>query len=61
MEQFLFYDGHGDYTRSYERPDDDFDYADYSTDHMDNNYRSGERKRRRTQKEIIDDILKRWD
>ena len=25
-------DGHGDYNRSYERSDDDFDYADYSTE-----------------------------
>lgn len=61
MEQFLFDDGHGDYNRSYERPYDDFDYADYSTDHRDNNYRSGEKKRRKTKKEIIDDILKRGD
>ena len=31
---FYFDDGHGDYNRSYERNDDDFDYADYSTDHL---------------------------
>ena len=42
-------DGHGDYNRSYERSDDDFDYADY------------EKKRRKTNKEIIEDMLKRWD
>lgn len=54
-------DGHGDYNRSYERSDDDFDYADYSTDHRDNNFRNYEKKRRKTKKEIIDDLLKRWD
>jgi hypothetical protein len=31
-------DGHGDYNRSYEQNDDNFDYADYSTDHKDNNF-----------------------
>lgn len=54
-------DGHGDYNRSYERSDDDFDYADYSTDHRDNNFRNYEKKRRKTNKEIIEDMLKRWD
>lgn len=54
-------DGHGDYNRSYERSDDDFDYADYSTDHRDNNFRNFEKKRRKTNKEIIEDLLKRWD
>ncbi len=54
-------DGHGDYNRSYERSNDDFDYADYSTDHRDNNFRNYEKKRRKTKKEIIDDLLKRWD
>ena len=54
-------DGHGDYNRSYERNDDDFDYADYSTDHRDNNFRNFEKKRRKTNKEIIEDMLKRWD
>lgn len=54
-------DGHGDYNRSYERSDDDFDYADYSTDHRDNNFRNYEKKRRKTNKEIIEDLLKRWD
>ena len=54
-------DGHGDYNRSYEHSDDDFDYADYSTDHRDNNFRNYEKKRRKTNKEIIEDMLKRWD
>lgn len=54
-------DGHGDYNRSYERSYDDFDYADYSTDHRDNNFRNYEKKRRKTNKEIIEDLLKRWD
>ena len=45
----LLDDGHGD-------------YADYSTDHRDNNYRNFEKKKRKkTQKEIVADILKRWD
>ena len=40
----------------------DIDYADYSTDHRDNNYRNFEKKKRKkTQKEIVADILKRWD
>ena len=54
-------DGHGDYNRSYERNDDDFDYADYSPDRRDNNFRNFEKKRRKTNKEIIEDMLKRWD
>ena len=54
-------DGHGDYNRSYDRGYDDFDYADYSTDHRDNNFRNYEKKRRKSNKEIIDDLLKRWD
>lgn len=53
-------DGHGDYNRSYDRGYDDFDYADYSTDHRDNNFRNYEKKRRKTNKEIIEDMLKRW-
>ena len=41
-------DGHGDYNRSYEQ--------------CDNNYRNFEKKKRKkTQKEIVADILKRWD
>lgn len=56
-------DGHGDYNRSYEQyENNDLDYADYSTDHRDNNYRNFEKKKRkRTDKEIVADILKRWD
>lgn len=59
----LFDDGHGDYNRSYEQYEkNDTDYADYSTDHRDNNYRNFEKKKRkRTDKEIVADILKRWD
>lgn len=38
-------DGHGDYNRSYEQyENNDIDYADYSTDHRDNNYRNFEKK-----------------
>ncbi len=54
-------DGHGDYNRSYEKGYDDFDYADYSTDHRDNNFRNFEKKKRKTKKQIIEDMLKRWD
>lgn len=54
-------DGHGDYNRSYEQSYDDFDYADYSTDHRDNNFRNFEKKKRKTKKELIEDMLKRWD
>ncbi|CAK7037109.1 hypothetical protein [Phascolarctobacterium sp.] len=59
----LLDDGHGDYNRSYEQYEkNDTDYADYSTDHRDNNYRNFEKKKRkRTDKEIVADILKRWD
>lgn len=58
---FMFDDGHGDYNRSYEKSDEEFDYADYSTNHLDNNFRNYEKKKRKTDKEIIEDILKRWD
>lgn len=56
-------DGHGDYNRSYERSYDDFDYADYSTDHRDNNFRNFEKKRKpnKSKEQIIQDLLKRWD
>lgn len=54
-------DGRGDYNRSYDRRYDDFDYADYSTDHRDNNFRTQEKKKRKSKKEIIEDILNRWD
>lgn len=41
----LLDDGHGDYNRSYEQyENNDIDYADYSTDHRDNNYRNFEKK-----------------
>ncbi len=54
-------DGHGDYNRSYDKGYDDFDYADYSTGKDDNNFRTKEKKKRKTQKQIIEDILSRWD
>lgn len=60
----LLDDGHGDYNRSYERSYDDFDYADYSTDHRDNNFRHYEKKKHKgekTKEQIIADLLKRWD
>ena len=54
-------DGHGDYTRRYDKDYDDFDYADYSTGKEDNNFRTQQKKKRKTQKQIIEDILNRWD
>ncbi|XOQ52632.1 MAG: hypothetical protein ACFWT7_04530 [Succiniclasticum sp.] len=54
-------DGHGDYNRSYDQGYDGFDYADYSTDREDDNFRTRQKKKRKTKKEIIDDILNRWD
>ena len=54
-------DGHGDYNRSYEKDDDDFDYADYSTGKEDNNFRTRQKKKRKSEKQIIEDILNRWD
>ena len=54
-------DGHGDYNRSYEKVDDDFDYADYSTGKEDNNFRTRQKKKRKSEKQIIEDILNRWD
>jgi hypothetical protein len=54
-------DGHGDYNRSYDKGYDDFDYADYSTGKDDNNFRTKEKKKRKSQKQIIEDILNRWD
>ena len=58
---YFFDDGHGDYNRSYDKSYDDFDYADYSTDHRDNNYRNFEKKKRKTKKEIINDLLKHYE
>ena len=54
-------DGHGDYNRSYDKDYDDFVYADYSTGKEDNNFRTQQKKKRKTQKQIIEDILNRWD
>ena len=61
FDSFSCDDGHGDYNRSYDNGYDDFDYADYSTDKDDNNFRTKEKKRRKSQKQIIEDILNRWD
>lgn len=54
-------DGHGDYNRSYEQNTDDFDYADYSTAKEDNDFPTRQKKKTKTQKQIIEDILNRWD
>ena len=54
-------DGRGDYNQSYDKGYDDFDYADYSTAKEDNIFRTQQKKKRKTQKQIIEDILNRWD
>ncbi len=54
-------DGHGDYNRSYDKGYDAFDYADYSTGKEDNNFRTQQKKKRKSEKQIIEDILNRWD
>ena len=56
---FLFFplscdDGHGDYNRSYDKGYDDFDYADYSTGKEDNNFRTQQKKKRKSEKQIIE-------
>ena len=53
-------DGHGDYNRSYEQ-NWDIDYADYSTDHRENNYRNYEWKVPKSKKERIKSILNHYE
>ena len=53
-------DGHGDYNRSYDRDANDFDYADYSTDKADDDFLTQKKKKRKSEKQIIEDILNRW-
>ena len=53
-------DGHGDYNRSYEQHQD-FDYADYSTDHRENNFRNYEWKITKSKKERIKNILNHYE
>jgi hypothetical protein len=62
MLQPFYYldDGHGDYNRSYER-DYDVDYADYSTDHRENNFRNFEEKVPKSKKERVRNILKHYE
>lgn len=63
-KQNIFYicdDGHGDYNRSYEQYDHDIDYADYSTDHRDNNFFNIEKKKKKNEKAIIDNAWKNFD
>ena len=61
FDYFSCDDGHGDYNRSYDEGYDDFDYADYSTGKDDNTFRTKEKKKRKSEKQIIEDILNRWD
>ncbi len=58
----LFDDGHGDYNRSYEKNNDGFDYADYSTDTSDNNFVNYEKKvkKKKSNKEILEHLKKHW-
>lgn len=53
-------DGHGDYNRSYEQ-NWDIDYADYSTDHRENNYKNYEWKVPKSKKERIKSILNHYE
>lgn len=61
LSSYFYDDGHGDYNRSYDSNQDDFDYADYSTDKTDNNFLTQKKKTRKSEKQIIEDILNRWD
>ncbi len=58
----LLDDGHGDYNRSYEKNNDGFDYADYSTDTSDNNFVNYEKKvkKKKSNKEILEHLKKHW-
>ena len=58
---YIWDDGHGDYNRSYEQYDRDIDYADYSTDHRDNNFFNIEKKVKKSKKEIINNAWKNFD
>lgn len=62
FEQFSYSldDGHGDYGKSYDQSYE-IDYADYSTDHRDNNFRNFEKKVPKTKKEQIKNILERYE
>lgn len=60
ISPYYFDDGHGDYNRSYEHSDYDIDYADYSTDHRDNNFRNYEKKIKKNKNELVKDILNHY-
>ena len=60
FEQYYLDDGHGDYGKSYDQSND-IDYADYSTDHRDNNFRNFEKKVPKTQKQRIKDLLMHYE
>lgn len=72
MEEHFFYevkqnfcyfcdDGRGDYNRSYDQYERDIDYADYSTDHRDNNFFNIEKKVKKSKNEIINNAWKNFD
>ena len=62
MEQLIYQcdDGHGDYNRSYES-NFEIDYADYSTDHRENNFRNYENKVPKSKKERVRNILNHYE
>ena len=60
FEQYYLDDGHGDYGKSYDQSND-IDYADYSTDHRDNNYFNIEKKKKKSEKAIVDNAWKSFD
>ena len=69
MEQLIYQcdDGHGDYNRSYESHFEMLEapvamrYADYSTDHRENNFRNYENKVPKSKKERVRNILNHYE
>ena len=58
---YIFDDGHGDYNRIYEQYERNIDYDDYSKDKRDNNYFNIEKKKKKSEKAIIDNAWKNFD
>ena len=56
---YLFDDGKGDYGKSYDSNSYDINYADYSTERSDNNFKTiKQTKKKKTQKELNEEA---WD
>lgn len=50
---YLFHDGKGDYGKSYDSNSYDINYADYSTERSDNNFKNiKQTKKKKTKKEL---------